>query len=117
MIKFKYTIDLSKIRLNEVEKSDFENKKNFEQHKILFESILHTGISSRYQNGIGGYKQRAFGRILEKLDETLTEFIDIQDAEYDFLKEIIDDEQSRFASQNTRIIMQYRKALDEAVKA
>ena len=113
MRDFNYGLNLDKLKVSDKEREDFA-KANHEQYKFVFEQMVHMGIQSRYSGGIGGSKQRVFGRILDKLDLAETLIIKLEETEYEFLKEILNDENSKFASQNTRLIMQYRQALEDA---
>lgn len=105
--KFKYTVNIEELKLDE-DATELFLKDN---QKTVFENMLHQGINSRFSTGIGGKTQRTFGRILDKLDKTETDYLELEDSEFNFLKDLFNNEATKFASQNTRLINRYRDAL------
>lgn len=110
MKRFKYTADVTKLRLNEKEQEFFA----MDGQKQVFENMCNQAIKARFQNGIGGVKQRSYGRILEKMDKSTSDYILLEDTEFDLLREIFADEAARFEPQQTRIVNEYLNNIENA---
>jgi len=115
MKQYKFVLNYKKLKLSVQEEKDFE-RDNYEHHKFVLEQTLYQGLSSKYREGLPKSKERIFTRILDALDRTTAEFVEIENAEFDLLNEILNSEESKFPAQNSRLIRQYRDMLDEAEK-
>lgn len=101
---------LKKLKLSDEEISALKQK----GQKTMFENILNSGVRSVYKNGIGGKLQRTFGRVLDKLDSDGEGCLNLEEAEFEFVQEVICSENSRFDVGTTRLVLMYEKALKEA---
>lgn len=108
--QLKYTVDVDSLKLSE------QGRKVFEDQKKVFEDILHQGLEAVSPEGLGGARQRVFYRVLTALDETKDEYLNLEEEGFELLKEILESDKARFPSVNTRLIMAYRAALNDAKK-
>lgn len=112
--KLKYTVDLTKIKGLTPEQIAESGK---DKQKKLFEEILNQGLHSRYQTGIGGRMQRDFSHILNELDTTEKDYLELEESWFDLIKEILTSESARFLPGQTRLIMLYDTNIKEAEEA
>ncbi len=85
-MKYKYTVDVSKLNLS------LEDQKNIDQ-KNAFELLFTNLMSSKYPQGIRGQTVRTLNSIWDKLDDTKEEYLELEQREIDLLKEIIMDDE------------------------
>lgn len=107
-----YKVDLIKLKLNEAEEKHISEL----GYKRLFENILNQLLRSKHPQGIQGVKGRIYSRILNKLDVSESELLEIEDAEFDIIKEVFLSDETTFDPEQTRLIMQYVTAVEEANK-
>lgn len=104
MKQFRFAIDTEKAQIVGDDNLKFFKEDN---GKKVFESFLVQAITTRFKDGLGGKKQRIYGRILAKLDEAETDSIKLESDEYEFIKDMFIDESARFQAGQTRVVMQY----------
>lgn len=110
MKKFTYTLNLDLLRLNEKEKVFIAES----GEKSILENILNQGLAGKYPSGMSTDKRRIYGRLLEKMDADTSGTLEIEEAEFDLIKEAIASDEARFLPEQTRLISQYLKAIDMA---
>lgn len=113
MVKFVFQIDLSQCKISEQEIADI----NKLQQKMLFENILNQGMQSKYPNGITNKLSRDYAKILKKLDKAPGNFLELEDSEFDIVKDMFTNEGSRFLPAQTRLVQLYSEQVDIAVDA
>lgn len=116
MAKFNFHVDRLKVKVTE---ADWEEVVKSGGSAFLLENLLAGLIAVKTQNsqekGLSGVKRKVYTRILEKLDNSTDDTVDLEKAELDFLKEIFSDNTVIHPAQ-TRIFSIMEKALEEASK-
>ncbi len=110
MVTFKYAVDLDKMGLDEPAKEQVRAS----GQKTIFENMCNQALVARYKEGIGGGVQRAYARVLHKLDTSKDESIELDSSELDLLKEIFGAENTRFHPTQTRLVGAYLDSLEKA---
>lgn len=105
-------VDVEKLNISD------EEKKHVEKLKFsgLFEQTLNQVLTAKYRDGFKGSQQRIFSRILDKLDEATENKIELEEAEFDLIKGAFLDENTAFNPGQTRLIIQYVKAIELAAR-
>ncbi len=83
-------------------------------YKKWFESVLIGTSTSRFKDGVNLKSQRTLFNIMNKIDASITEFIELEDSEFEFLKDVF--ENGKFNPAGFRISVQIQDAIDEAAK-
>lgn len=107
---FNYTVDLGKLKLNQVE-VEFANKDN---QKSMFENMLNAGLSSKYPSGLIGSIGRILSRIYNKLDQSNDGLLLLEESEFDLIKTTFCDDNVRFDPAQFRIICLYQFKIESA---
>lgn len=107
-----FGVDKIKLNLSEEEKKIIEKMKD----SGLFEQTLTQALATKYRDGFKGAQQRILGRILDKLDEATDNIVEFEEAEFDLIKGVFLDENTSFNPGQTRLIVQYVKAIELAAK-
>lgn len=107
-----YKLDIEKLKLNEQETRFLTDV----GEKVFFENTLNQGLSNKYPSGMPIAKQKIYSRLLDKLDSDCTGTLEIEEAEFDLIKEVMTSEDAKFHPGQTRLISQYLQAI-EAAKA
>ena len=110
MAKFKFDVDFDEVKISEAERTALDKMGG---SSFLFENILQNVCNSIFPQGIKGPKGRAYERILKKMDHSTDGTIDLEAAEIDLLKEMIDSEESAVAPQQVRLRSYYRDRIHE----
>lgn len=105
-LNLRVTVD--NLRLSDAEKQHIESF----GFGGLLESLLIQGLSFKYKDGIGGAKQRVLNRILDKLDFRKDD-IELEESEFDLLKEVFLDENVKFHPSQSRLICQYMDKVEK----
>lgn len=107
---FKYELDLDKLGLTE----DEEKKKV--NHKDTFDRYLQAGLNVVYGQGLDNKTSRVHFRIQQKLDASTDGTIQLEETEFDLVNEGFNSEKARFDAKQTRLVSQYRQAIEGAQK-
>lgn len=86
MALFKYSIDFSTLNLSDAELTALS--KEPQSRKNIFESNVYFLANKKYTNGLSQPQQRTLTRILNKLDVSTDESIDLEVAEVDLLRDL-----------------------------
>lgn len=78
----------------------------------VFENVVNHAIHTRYPQGIGGRTQRTFARILNKLDATKNDLLQLEEDEFELLKNLFTHEDAKFPATQTRLIDAYVKQFE-----
>jgi len=106
---FKYGFDPVELKMNPDEQKFIEAA----GLKIVFENILNNAFQVRYPQGIGGSVQRTYGRILTKLDVQEYDQVNLEEGEFDLLKNLFTHEGARFHPSQTRLILKYIQEIEK----
>jgi len=79
---------------------------------LVFENIINAAFQVRYPQGIGGSVQRTYGRILNKLDTQEHDQLNLEESEFDLLKDLFMHEGARFHPSQTRLILKYIERIE-----
>lgn len=101
-------VEVEKLKLSDAEKLHLETF----GFGGLLESLLIQGLSLKYKEGLVGSKQRILNRILDKLDFRKND-IDLEESEFDLIKEVFLDESVKFHPSQARLICQYMDKLEK----
>ena len=101
MKQFKWKLDTS-----------FANEEIKVTPSQLFLSYLNGALTSAYKDGIGrDYLRRAF-KISEKVEASTTDTIELEDAEFELIKEAF--ERAKFNPAIAKVVVQIYDAIDNA---
>jgi hypothetical protein len=78
----------------------------------VFENVVNHAIHTRYPQGIGGRTQRTFARILNKLDATKDNLLQLEEDEFELLKNLFTHDEAKFPATQTRLIDAYVKQFE-----
>lgn len=86
---------------------------------LLFAGFLMSLASSKYANKEGstlaGLKLRSFGRLIDKLETSASNEIDLEKADLDILKDIFLSEDVKVMPQAARLFVYYRDKIEKAL--
>lgn len=106
-------VDASKLR----GVSDAEKERITKDPRELFEIMLNQYLSARFQRGLSGPRNRALARVLQKLDklEEGSITLELEDAEFDLIKDAFMHDESFIRPEHTRLIAMYVEHAEEAI--
>jgi ABC-type arginine transport system ATPase subunit len=111
MKSVKYTTDISNMKLPDHDR-EYLLKDN---QKSVFENLLNHAAVGLYPQGLSGATQRSFGRILNALDLTKSDYIELETSEYELLKSLFDDK-IPFSPHSVRMVLQIRTSIEIATQ-
>lgn len=111
MKKFSLKVDVSSMtQLNP------DTKKFIEElgSKGCFEKMLEAALQSTHKDGLGGRLQKRHFEILQALDNCDGNFLELENENFEMVKNAFEGEGARFQHGLTRLVMQYRKNIENA---
>lgn len=112
MKTFRYRQDINTLKLNDTEKEFFAK----DGQKSVFENILNQALSTKYPQGIPAKTGRILARIYTKLDATEVDTLELEEAEFELVRDALTGEEARFAPQQFRLLSLYAAAIEAAAK-
>lgn len=114
MKNFKWQIDTDKAKFNPAEK-EFCSK---DGQKALFESILNQALQGKHPQGMPSKDGRVLARVYSKLDAAEATFgiLSLEEAEFEIIHSALMGEQAKFNPAQFRLISEYGKNIEEALK-
>ena len=82
----------------------------------VLENLLLSGINQIHKEGLPIKQAKLLGRLQRKFEAVAKDAVEVQieDAEFDFLKEVFTDEQVRFSPAQCRVVLAIIENLDSA---
>lgn len=102
---FNYAIDVDSLKVSEVEAKELA----LHPERAL-ETMLNLYLSARFTSGLTAPRSRAYQRLLTKLDEAAhiqVYNLDLEDAEFDLLRDAFAHDDVRVRPEHVRLIGQY----------
>lgn len=113
MKTFKYKLDFSV--LPQLSVGDAERREAAALgSKAVLENIIYSGCRANFPMGLTNKNSRALMRILAALDVAVTDEIQIEESDFEFMKKIFQEDDFKFEPGLTRILAQIRDALQKA---
>lgn len=83
---------------------------------IVFEALFIQGLNRRYQAGLPLAKGKLLARIQTKLDKlnSSNSILDLEESEFDLVKEVFTSEDSSFGPSQYRAVMQFIRAIESS---
>lgn len=107
MKTLQFTFDLNRLRISETERKDFD-------HGGVFSSYFKAGLEKKHPGGLAISRQKILNRILEKLhqasnsrEEESVKFVDLEEAEFDLVKEAFSEDLAWPVHLNAAIVQVY----------
>jgi hypothetical protein len=109
-MKIQYGFEIEKYRTEE----NVEAQLGKTWKKKIFEIVFTNTISQLHPQGLKGYQARACNRVLDALDSTTTDFIDISTPDAEFLKGILLNENASVMPGQARVFCLLQDAIEHA---
>lgn len=86
-------------------------------HKGMFENYLSSALDKKGgDRGVKPFEARILHRIQNKLDASTSDFIVLEEAEFDLIKEAFRREESQWPALQVRALMQYLANIEDCEK-
>lgn len=109
-MKIQYGFETGKYRTEE----NIEAQLGKSWKKKIFEIVFTNTISQLHPQGLKGYQARSCNRVLDALDVTTTDFIDVSVADAEFLKGILLNENASVLPGQARVFCLLQDSIEDA---
>jgi hypothetical protein len=103
MKNFKWKLDFSLLD----DKNDLPN-----DVKKYVENLVLSTLNNRYKDGLDYKKQRELFKVLDKINQSTTDYVELEDSEFEFLEDVFLN--SKFPPQFTKVINEIYNNVEEA---
>lgn len=111
-MKLYYTSETIQSKISEAEKNELKDKVG----KVIFDAIFSQIISSVYENRLSGSQSRRINRILNAIDESTTDFIEVKEEDFEFVKSAFTNEKASVSYRQARLFAALIELIEKSAK-